>query len=118
MSYGPQPRGFHPYSSWGLFDQEAHLPPYFRPQYVEYVARRHLERSSSYKDRFDQNRSGAQPKKKMVKQVYRVKYDGRKKKSSNLNLTNEKLITLLKNLAIDDKGIGESCINILDAKSE
>ena len=26
MSYGPQPIYFHPYSSWGWFDQEAHVP--------------------------------------------------------------------------------------------
>jgi hypothetical protein len=33
----------------------------------------------------------------VIKQVYRVKYDGRKDKSSDLNATIEKLITLLKN---------------------
>jgi hypothetical protein len=76
MSNGSQSVYFHPYSSWGWFDQEAHVPSYFRPQYIEYVAPRHSERSSSCKDHFDQNRSGAQPKKKVVKQVYRVKYDG------------------------------------------
>ena len=27
MSYGPQPVYFHPYSSWGWFDQEAHVSP-------------------------------------------------------------------------------------------
>ena len=67
MSYGPQPVYFHPYSSWGWFDQEAHVSPYFRPQYIEYAAPRHSERSSSCKDYFDQNWSGAQPKKKAVK---------------------------------------------------
>ena len=79
MSYGLQPAYFHPYSSWAWFDQGAHVPSYFRPQYVEYAAPRHLERSPSYKDHFYQNRSGAQPK-KVVKQVYRMKYDGQKKK--------------------------------------
>jgi hypothetical protein len=96
MSYGPQPAYFHPYSSWGWFDQEAHVPLYFRPQYVEYAVPRHSERSSSCKDYFDQNRFGAQLKKKAVKQVYRMRYDGRKKKSSDLNSTIEKPITLLK----------------------
>jgi hypothetical protein len=61
---------------------------------------------------------GAQPKKKVVKQVYRVKYVGRKKKSSDLNSTIEKPITLLKNSAIDGKEVGKSSINILGAKSE
>ena len=74
--------------------------------------------SSSCKDRFDQNQSGAQLKKKVVKQLYRVKYDGQKEKSSDLNSTIEKPITLLKNLAIDAKEVGKSSINILDAKSE
>jgi len=118
MSCGTQPTYFHPYSSWGWFDQEAHVSPYFRPQYIEYAAPRHSERSSSCKDRFDQNRSGAQPKKKVVKQVYRVKYDGRKKKSLDLNLTIEKPITLLKNPAIDGKEVRKSSINILGATSE
>jgi hypothetical protein len=54
----------------------------------------------------------------VVKQVYRVKYDGRKKKSSDLNSTIEKPITLLKNPAIDDKEVEKSSIDILGAKSE
>ena len=53
-----------------------------------------------------------------MKQVYCVKYDGRKDKSLDLNSTIEKPITLLKNLAIDAKEVGKSSINILDAKSE
>jgi len=54
----------------------------------------------------------------VVKQIYRVKYDGRKKKSSDLNLTIEKPITLLKNPAIDGKEVRKSSVNILGAKSE
>ena len=67
MSYGPQPTYFYPYSSWGWFDEEAHVSPYLRLEYVEYAAPRHSKRSSSCKDHFDQNRSGAQPKKKSSK---------------------------------------------------
>jgi hypothetical protein len=47
-----------------------------------------------------------------------VKYDSRKKKSSDLNSTIEKPITLLKNLTIDGKEVGKSPIDILGAKSE
>ena len=54
----------------------------------------------------------------MVKQVYRVKYDDRKKKSSDLNLTIEKHITLLKNLTIDGKEVGKSSVDIVGVKSE
>jgi hypothetical protein len=109
MSYGPQPTYFCSFSSWGWFDEEAHVLPYFRPEYVEYAAPRHSERSSSCNDHFDQNWSRAQPKKK---------YDGRKKKSSDPTSTIEKPITLLKNLAIDGKEVGKSSIDILSAKSE
>jgi hypothetical protein len=47
-----------------------------------------------------------------------VKYDDRKKKSSDLNSTIEKPITLLKNLAIDGKEVGKSSIDIIGAKSK
>jgi hypothetical protein len=47
-----------------------------------------------------------------------VKYDGRKKKSSDLNSTIEKPITLLKILAIDGKELRKLSIDILDAKSK
>jgi uncharacterized protein YggU (UPF0235/DUF167 family) len=47
-----------------------------------------------------------------------VKYDGQKKKSSNLNSTIEKPSILMKNLAIDDKEVRKSSIDILGAKSK
>jgi hypothetical protein len=117
MYYGPQPTYFQPYSPWGWFDEETHLPSYYRPQNIEYAAPRYSE-ESSYKDRFDQNRSGAQAKKKVVKQVYCVKYDGRKDKSLDLNSTIEKPITLLKNSANDGKEVEKSSIDVVGAKFE
>jgi ribosomal protein L7/L12 len=118
MYYGPQPTHFHPYSPWGWSDEETHLPSYYRSQYIEYATPTYSEKLSSYKDRFDQNRSGAQAKKKVVKQVYRVKYDGRKKKSSYLNSTIEKPITLLKNPANDGKEVEKSSFGVVGAKFE
>jgi hypothetical protein len=47
-----------------------------------------------------------------------VKYDGQKKKISDLNSTIENPITLLKNLAIEGKDMGKSSVDILDAKSK
>ena len=47
-----------------------------------------------------------------------MKYDGRNKKSLDLNSTIEKPITLLKNPAIDGKEMRKSSIDILGAKSE
>jgi hypothetical protein len=41
----------------------------------------------------------------VVKQVYRVKFDGHEDKSSDLNAIIEKPITLLKNPAIDGKEV-------------
>jgi hypothetical protein len=46
-----------------------------------------------------------------------VKYDSRKKKSSDLNSTIEKPITLLKNPAINGKEVRKSSIDIVGAKS-
>jgi hypothetical protein len=54
----------------------------------------------------------------VVKQLYRVKYDGRMKKSSDLNSTIEKPTIMLKNLAIDGNEIGKSSIDIVGAKFE
>jgi hypothetical protein len=54
----------------------------------------------------------------VVKQVYRVKYDGWKDKSSNLNSTIEKPITLLKNPANDGKEVEKSSIDVVGAKFE
>jgi hypothetical protein len=118
MSYGSQPIYFHSYSAWGWFDQETHLPSYYKTQYIEYAAPRYSEKPSSYKDQFDQNRSGAQAKKKVVKQVYHMKYDGRKDKSSDLNSTIEKPIKLLKTSANDGKEVEKSSIDVVCAKFE
>jgi hypothetical protein len=54
----------------------------------------------------------------VVKQVYRIKYDGRKDKSSDLNSTIEKPITLLKNPANDGKEVEKSSIDVVGAKFE
>ena len=47
-----------------------------------------------------------------------MKYDGQKEKSSELNSTIKKPITLLKNSAIDGKEVGKSSIDIVGAKSK
>jgi hypothetical protein len=51
--YGPPSTGLHPYSAWGWFNQGAHVPPYFRPYYVEYATPRYSKESSYCKDCFD-----------------------------------------------------------------
>jgi hypothetical protein len=47
-----------------------------------------------------------------------VKNSGSKKESSNLNSNIEKLITLLKNIVIDDKEARNPSVDIIDATSE
>nr|TKW26557.1 hypothetical protein SEVIR_3G198000v2 [Setaria viridis] len=107
VPYAPHPTSFHPLSSWGWNDPWAHIPSYFRPYHVEYAAPREpscARQPYVENDHFEQkDRSSVQKKKKVVKQVYRVKRDGHKDKSSNLNLINEKLISVLSTSAINSK---------------
>nr|TKW00328.1 hypothetical protein SEVIR_8G101100v2 [Setaria viridis] len=122
VPYAPHPTSFHPYSSWGWNDSWAHTPSHFRPYYVEYVALREPSRSRQpyfENDRFKQkDRSNVQKNKKVVKQVYRVKRDGRKDKGSDLNSINEKPIDMLSTSASNDKDEEKLAIDPPSAKSE
>ena len=80
------------YSSWDRYDTRAHSPSYFRPSHQYYVApRRSTFEQSHVKDRFNHKESiqSSMKKKEVVKQVYRVKRDGRKSATSDL-ISNEK----------------------------
>ena len=93
MSYGLPHTDFYPYSSWGCYGSWSQPPSYSAPhQFANAELRKSaFERKPHCKDRFDQaNRSRVQEKKMVVKQVYRVKRDGRKDKSSDLSTNNEK----------------------------
>jgi hypothetical protein len=88
MKYGSSPSYFHPYPSWGWYDSNAYSSSYFRPHNIEYSSHFNsdFEKRSYDKDRFIyKNRSRAQNKNRMVKQVYVVNKDNRKAKSSDLN---------------------------------
>ncbi|RCV26120.1 hypothetical protein SETIT_5G219800v2 [Setaria italica] len=89
----PHPTSFHPYSSWGWNDPWTHTP-YFRPYHVEYAAPREpscARQPYVENDRFEhKDWSRVQNKKNVVKQVYQVKRDGRKDKSSDLNSIRKK----------------------------
>jgi len=98
-----------------------HVPSYFRPYHLEYAAPREstFERQSHANDRFkEKNRSGALVNKKVVKQVYHVKKDGRKDKSSVLDSNNEKPINVLETSATISKKMKQLGTNNLDVKSE
>ncbi|KAG2602587.1 hypothetical protein PVAP13_5KG697600 [Panicum virgatum] len=103
----PIPNALHPasfrhYSSWGWDDQWAHTPSYFIPYHVEYAA----PRESSF-----------QEKKKVVKQIYVVKKDGRKATSSDLNTIAKKSINVLKTSAINGNEKENSAVDIPNTKS-
>jgi hypothetical protein len=96
-----------------------HVPSYFRPYHLEYAAPKEstFERQSHANGRFkEKNRSRAQVNKKVVKQVYCVKKDGRKDKSLVLDSNNEKPINVLETSTISEK-MKQLGINNLDVKS-
>jgi hypothetical protein len=88
MQYGSAPSYFHPSLSWCWYDSNAYSSSYFRPHNIEYSSHFNsgFKERSYDKDRFIyKNRSRAQNKDRMVKQVYVVKKDNRKAKSLDLN---------------------------------
>jgi hypothetical protein len=122
VSYAPYSTNAHSYSSWGWSDSLTHTPSYFRPYHVEYVAPRrpsHARQPYVESDRFEyKDRSSAKNKKKVVKQVYRVKRDGRKDKSSDLNSVNKKPINVLSASATNGKKKEKSSVDPPSAKFE
>jgi hypothetical protein len=88
MQYSSAPLYFHPYPSWGWYDSNAYSLSYFRPRNIEYSSHFNFdfEKRSYDKDHFIyKNRSRAQNKNRMVKQIYVLKKDNRKAKRSDLN---------------------------------
>jgi hypothetical protein len=121
VSYAPYPTSDHPYLSWGWSDSWTHTPSYFRPYHVEYAAPRRPSRARQpyvESDRFEYKWSSAQNKKKFVKQVYQVKRDGHKDKSSDLNSVNKKPINVLSASATNGKEKEKSSVDPPSAKSE
>ena len=121
IPYTPHPASFHHYSSWGWDDPWAHTPSYFRPYHVEYAAPRESSCAGQpcvENDRFKPKyQSRVQEKKKVVKQIYVVKKDGRKATSSDLNTIAEKPINVLKTSAINGNEKENSAVDIPNTKS-
>ncbi|KAG2570878.1 hypothetical protein PVAP13_7KG186500 [Panicum virgatum] len=122
IPHAPHAPSIDRYSSRGWDDPWAHTPSYFRPYYVEYAAPREPSRAGqlhNVNDHFKiKNWSRMLEKKKVVKQIYIVKRDGRKDTSSDLNTIDEKPINVSKTSAISDKGKGELSDDIPSVKSE
>jgi hypothetical protein len=88
MQYSSVPSYFHPYPCWGWYDSNAYSSSYFIPHNIEYSTHINsdFKKQSYNKDHLiPKNQSRAQNKNRMIKQVYLVKKDNRKSKSSYLN---------------------------------
>ncbi|KAG2589388.1 hypothetical protein PVAP13_5NG237881 [Panicum virgatum] len=106
----------------GWDDSWTHTPSYFRQYHLEYAAPRnpmHAGQPYVDNDRFKpKDRSRVQNKKKIVKQIYVVKKDGRKDKCSDLNAIDENPINMLKTSDIGGKGKEKLSVDIPSVKSE
>ena len=108
------------YSSWDRYDTRAHSSSYFRPSHQYYVApRRSTLEQSHVKDRFNYKESVRTPwmKKEVVKQVYRMKRDGRKCATSDLISNNKEPIKVL-TLGTKGNEMKQSTVESQNAKSE
>ena len=108
------------YPLWDRYDTRAHSPSYFRPSHQYYAApRRSTFEQSHVKDRFNHKESvqSSRMKKEVVKQVYRVKRDGRKSATSDL-ISNEKEPIKVLTLATKGNETKQPIIERRSAKSE
>ena len=120
MPWMPPYAHIDPYSSWDMYDTWAHSPSYSRPSNQYYGApRRSTFEQSHVKDRFNHKESAqsSRKKKEVVKQVYRVKRDGRKSATSDL-ISNEKEPINVLTLATKDNETKQPNIESRSAKSE
>jgi hypothetical protein len=117
MSYRPSPISFHPYSSWGWYGTWAQPLSYYVPCHFENAAPRRTQAHG--KNHFDEtNQPGFQEKKKVVKQVYRVKRDNCKDKSSYLFSSDTKPNVTITTLANIGKDVKQQVGDAQGAKSE
>ena len=80
------------YSSWDRYGTRAHSPSYSRPSHQYYAApRRSTFEKSCVKDHCNHKElvQSSRKKKEVVKQVYRMKRDGRKCAASDLISNNK-----------------------------
>ena len=120
MSWMPSYAHVDSYPSWDRYDTRAHSPSYFKPSHQYYaVPRRSTFEQSHVKDRFNHKESvlSSRKKKKMIKQVYRVKKDGRKSANSDLILKDKEPIKVL-TLATKGKEVKQSIDKNQSAKSK
>jgi hypothetical protein len=117
MSYGPCPISFHPYPSRGWYGTWAQPLSYYAPCHFENGAPRRPQ--PHVKTHFDEiNRSVFQDKKNVVKQVYWVKRDNHKDKSSDLSSSDTKLNVTITTSANISKDVKQQVGDAQGVKSE
>ena len=120
MSWMPPYAHVDSYPSWDRYDTRSHSPSYFRPSHQYYAAPRKTTFEQSHvKDRLNHKESihSSRKKKEVVKQVYRIKRDGRKSAISDL-ISNEKEPINVLTLATKDNETKQPTIESPSAKSE
>ena len=119
-SHGHDRADFCSYFPRDWYGPRTHPPSHLRLHHVQYAAPKSPVLESFSRDCFDQKkRSGAQQEKgEVVRQVYRVKKDGRKNKSSDLNSNKGKLIKMLESSVAKGKDMKRSAFDSSNAKSE
>ena len=107
MPWIPSYDHVNPYPSWDSYDARAHSSSYFRSSHKHYAApKRSTFEQSHVKDNFNHKESvwSSMNKNEVVKQVYRVKRDGRKSATSDM-ISDEKKPS--KVLTLPTKGNGQ-----------
>ena len=92
MPWIPSYDHVNPYPSWDKYDTRAHSSSHFRPSHNHYAApKRSTIEPSHVKVRFNHKElvRSSRNKKEVVKQIYRVKKDGRKSATPDL-ISNKK----------------------------
>ena len=108
-------------SSWDMYDSWTHYPSYYRSSHQNYAAPRgsSFDQQSHAKDRFNKKESvrSSRDKKEVIKQVYRVKKDGRKCATSDSVSSNKEPMKVL-TLATTSNEIKQSIVKSQSVKSE
>ena len=111
-------------SSWDRYDSWTHYPSYYRSSHQNYAAPRgsSFDQQPHAKDRFNKKESvrSSRDKKEVIKQVYRVKKDGRKCATSDSVSSNKEPVKLIlatkgeeiKQLIVEDKSAKSECANL------
>ena len=118
MPWIPSYDHVNPYPSWDRYDTRAHSSSYFRLSHKHYAAPKGSTFEQAHvKDCFNHKEPvrSTRKKKEVVKQVYRVKRDGRKSATSDF-ISNEKEPIKVLTLAIKGNETSQSSVKSEEKK--